>query len=322
MKILAVMVSVAVIFGLGWANVSPAEKVKIATAVKVDPSYFVLLMAGLEQGLWKDQGLEAEWVPSAGAPPLMAAVAAGSLQIGLAKAYTFLLMGSRGLPVVVTADLEVFYKWFMYVEFKTPFKEPQDLKGLRVGVIRFGSQEHAYVRALLRALGIPEKETKIVALGGIRERTAALRTGVVDIIPSPEQTLVGLEAANVVHRVIRLADYLQKIEESDPTLIFAVRELEEKNPELVRKVIKGALKAGDFVRANPGWAMNTIKKEMGVGEKVAELVYKILKYSSDGAIYPSRLEYMREFLTGYGLIPKEKTPLVGKLYVDKFVPIR
>src|SRR3990172_7038063 len=59
------------------AVVEAADKITFGIPAKVSPAYYLPLLAGQEQGLWKEQGLDMEWVSFEGSAQLLRAVATG-----------------------------------------------------------------------------------------------------------------------------------------------------------------------------------------------------------------------------------------------------
>jgi NitT/TauT family transport system substrate-binding protein len=71
----------------------------------------------------------------------------------------------------------------------TQIKRPEDLKGKRVGISRFGSLTDLALREALRQYQLrPDKEVAIVQVGGVSERLSALKAGALDgVLLAPDQ---------------------------------------------------------------------------------------------------------------------------------------
>ncbi len=88
--------------------VTPAfalEKVKLGTAVKMDSVLYLPVLATDGKGLWKENGLDEEWVPFVGMTALMQAAAHGAISIGFAPVDGPLLAADKGVPVIVKGKI-------------------------------------------------------------------------------------------------------------------------------------------------------------------------------------------------------------------------
>src|SRR3972149_7287235 len=99
----AVLVAVVLcsLFSATWA----AEKVKIGTALKFQAVFAMPMLAAEEKGFWKQQGLEAEWVPFDAGTALHRAMAAGAIVLGINDITGVLTVISRGLPLIIVSHI-------------------------------------------------------------------------------------------------------------------------------------------------------------------------------------------------------------------------
>jgi NitT/TauT family transport system substrate-binding protein len=93
--------------------------------------------------------------------------------------------GSETLAAVANgADLEVlasFSPVYPYkLEVNSSINSPEDLKGKKLGISRFGSSSDSATRAALRDLGIADSDVTFVQIGNLADRTAALLNGNLD----------------------------------------------------------------------------------------------------------------------------------------------
>lgn len=302
------------LFPGSWAN---AERLKVATATRLTAAYFLPVLAAQEQGFFKEEGLQTEWVPFAGGTPMTHAFAARSVALALDVATSVIIISSRGIPVRILADLGQGLTWFLYVRNDSPIRSPGDLRGARFGAVRFGSLADGFTKAMAKQLGIG-KEIRLIALGAVPERMAALRTGAIDATFSTVESMAGLEEQGFVRRLLALSDYVPF--RRDPVTIFATDRLIQENPREVEKSVRALLKATEFVMKERDWSVGLIKRERNWPDGVARRVYESLMLSSSGRIDPGLLGKISEFLIEYGLVVKEKTPPVSALYTERFLP--
>lgn len=292
------------------------EKLKFATATRVVPSYYLPPLAAQEKGIWKKNGLDAEWVPFASAPPLYQAVASGAVAIGLTMSVAQLQAAAAGVPVVIISNLDTTDKFFVWARQESRFKEPRDLKGARLGVARMGSVQHIYGRVVAKAVGLEDKDVGFVASGGIPESLAALKTGAIDAVILSIGPMAELKVKGEVREFSAVENYLPK--EWLAHVGFAHRAFVKNSPDIIRKVIKSVLEATEFIRNNPSWATEKIRLTSGYSSEASRLAYEELSYSRDGKIDPRAVENMRNFTIEYGIVAKEKIPPTAELFTAEF----
>ncbi|TAK08371.1 ABC transporter substrate-binding protein, partial [bacterium] len=236
LKSLTVLMTLA-IFSSGT---QAADKVRISVS-SLDAAFLTAGIA-LHRGFFKEEGIEAEIIRM-NANVSITALATGDLD------YT-MIFGSvvraaiRGLPLRVVAS---------YLDSSThtliarpEFKSVKELKGKTLGVSSFGATADIAARMMLQYSGIdPEKEMKIIALGGDRARFAALKEGIVEVaVISPPADSEGKKMGlNVLARAYELFSFpfvglganLKKIKE---------------RPDEVKRTIKALIKANRYIRTN------------------------------------------------------------------------
>ncbi|MEE8448015.1 MAG: ABC transporter substrate-binding protein [Thermodesulfobacteriota bacterium] len=117
-----------------------AEKINFGTAVKMSPEYYLTMPAAQEQGFWKKNGLDAQWVPMRGSGTLYRTVAAREIKVGASPGVSFIQAAGRGIPVLIISTLETSQSFHGWVLKNSRFKRADDLKGkpVRVGIPRIG----------------------------------------------------------------------------------------------------------------------------------------------------------------------------------------
>lgn len=315
------MIKALGLFLLGVMVASPTlaqEKVRLGSSSPVEPVYYLPAMAALEQGYWRQQGLEVEYVAFSSGRTLITAVAAGEIKIGITILSSKISATVRGMPLLIVSSLYPANDFTVWVRTDSPMKSPKDLKGARIGVVGLGGSAHAYGQVVVKALGL-EKEVRFVSAGGPRETIALLRTGAVDAIMRGGFGLKNLRHQGVVRELIRFEDYRPK--EWMEYITFAHKDLITTKPKVVRGIVKGIIQASNFVRDNPSWTVEKLKKENAYPEEIAKEAYAELKkgFTTDGRINKKGVQNVLEFMTEYGLIPRGKLPRLEELYTEEFI---
>lgn len=309
---------IAVLFFAGllfFASPSPGQKVKFATGVRVHPAYYLPMMAAEEKGMWKANGLEGEWVPFTGTDAMMRAVAAEQIQVGGNAAAGLFPALARGIPLVIVSDLSLSDDFIFWVRADSRIKEPRELRGAKIGVARFGGTEHAYAQVILNALGL-QKEVRFLAIGGVAETVAALKTGAIDALMLTLIPMIKLKVAQEVRPVAAVSEYRPRPWAG--FIVYARKDFAGKSPETLKRVVNTVVQASNFVQANTAWALARMKAESGYSEEEAQQIFSGLNLTKDGKIERKALENVRSFLVEYGLVPREKAPAVDDIFTDRF----
>jgi NitT/TauT family transport system substrate-binding protein len=170
---------VFVIFLGCWLSSSAqAQVVKLKAAYSSESSWSLATWVAYDAGLFKKYGLSVDLVLIRSAATITAALIAGEtpmIQLGGNGTIQAALQGGDTVNVqtlvpiipqslVVTADI----------------KSPEDLKGKRLGVSRFGALSDLVIRHYLRKFGLdPAKDVTIIQVGGIPELLAAMKAGAI-----------------------------------------------------------------------------------------------------------------------------------------------
>lgn len=167
--------SLTILFLLLGAQLSSAqERVRVGWAA-VSASHTPLWVA-LEKGLFAKQGLITEAIFFGAGPPAMQALVAGDLDIVVTSAPNVVNPRLGGADVVMI--LSIVPTFIDHIISAANITSVEQLKGKSGSVNRAGSITEMGLRLALRRLGIdPEKDVKIVSVGGNPERLASISRG-------------------------------------------------------------------------------------------------------------------------------------------------
>lgn len=169
----------AVIAVVHWFSLPASSQVtRLKAAYSSESSWSLATWVAYDAGLFKKYGLSVDLVLIRSAATITAALIAGEtpmIQLGGNGTIQAALQGADTVNVqtlvpiipqslVVTADI----------------KSPEDLKGKRLGVSRFGALSDLVIRHYLRKFGLdPAKDVTIIQVGGIPELLAAMKAGAI-----------------------------------------------------------------------------------------------------------------------------------------------
>jgi ABC-type nitrate/sulfonate/bicarbonate transport system substrate-binding protein len=306
---------------VGLALLAPAhaqEKLKIGSSVQDSPFYYLPVGAAQDQGFFKKHGLDVEWVPSKSGSDLERAFAADAIKIGLSSAGADIVGITRGVPVSVIATLVPDDDFTVWAAANGKIKKPEDLKGAKIGVARFGGLEHSYAQLAASKLGLAN-DVQYVSTGGINESLAALISGTIDAVVLPVSNLVKLELEGKVREVVAVKQFL-----TQPSITFTItarKDFIASQPETVKKVVASILEANRFIMSEQGkpWALKKIEEAQSVSKEGAERIYKTVNFSQDGKLQAAALDNVVKFLVDYKILKTDKPLTAAEIMDDRFV---
>src|SRR3990172_7484422 len=212
------------------------EKLTFTNSTPFNPVENLPAQAALEQGFWKQEGLDVNWVTFKSGGPHMQAVAAGKSDLGMTGGVSLILPMAKGVPVIAVADLKAAQDFYFWVKTDSPITKAQDLTGKKVGTSRAGGLGHAYARAVLRALGMEDK-AKLVATGQLTASIAALKTGKVDALVYTRMAMGIPKYEGVAREGLNVRDFMPQPSIDLP--LFSRKELLAKEPEKAARALSG-----------------------------------------------------------------------------------
>lgn len=251
----------------------PLKKVVLSYSA-VSLSWLPIKVA-VEKGFFQEEGLEPQLVQMRGN---VAAMALGSQNIDFALNISPVLNGAiqgLGLKLVAVICTRPLFSLVVRPEIRSAV----ELKGKVFAVNAFGNSQAILTERHLQYLGLAKEDYKLIAMGGTAERIAAMEKNLAQgsLMPAPANVmlegqgyrLLGNTAEIVSHPIGGLGTHEEKI---------------RKQPDLIRKAIRAALKGLRFVQARREETVKVITDWVRLGEKEAGRVYDLSKagFSKDG----------------------------------------
>ncbi len=154
-----------------------AEKVRIGLS-SVSAMHGAVWVAE-EKGIFKKHGIEPEVIVIGGGAGLgVSALLAGDVQFLAGAGDAVINAGLKGSDAVMVAAVQ--NKGAQRVVARPEIKKPEDLKGKRVGVTRFGSASHLVLQMVERKWGIGPGEIQVLQVGSSPAMLASLDKGGID----------------------------------------------------------------------------------------------------------------------------------------------
>jgi ABC-type nitrate/sulfonate/bicarbonate transport system substrate-binding protein len=294
------------------------DKVRLGKAV---PNSFAFgaTEVGIEAKIFEREGIEIEVTSFRGDAQLQQALAAGSLDVGLGSG-PGLGFRAKGAPAIgVAAMYGPPANLALVLPADSPIKSVGELKGKRIGVTTAGSLTDWLVRELSRQQGWGSDGIKILALGAMQARLAAIQRGELDGMVIEAATGYELEEAGKAKNFILFGDIAKDFYTH---VIFATDDMIDKRPDLLRRFLRGWFKTIAFMRANKDFVVASEARTIDVKPSIAAKIYdaQIGGFSPDGAWSPVAIDVIRHSLKELGILPA--VPEAKTIYNDKFVPVK
>jgi ABC-type nitrate/sulfonate/bicarbonate transport system substrate-binding protein len=320
-RIFSHSVAVLVLFSVVCAAAEPLRIAYTSVAVVYGPLWLTK-----EAGLFKKYNIEPEFIYIAGGPPSLQALIAGDVAISFTAAGATVAANLQGSDVVLlgaTIDSLPFELWSI-----PSIKQPEQLRGTKLGVSRIGATTDFIARYLLKKWHLqPDREVAIFQTGSGPQVFAALKGGAVQsgVLSTGPETL-NAEAAGF----FRLADVASSglVYPFGP---FAARQSFLKtHAELAMRFMKAYVEGIHRFKTDKATALSVLEKytkqkATPAAERIYELyVIKYFKRAPEAT--SAAIQTILEELSATRALPAGITPqrftesrLIRELITDGFI---
>ena len=274
---------------------------------------------GKEAKIFEQEGIDLQILSFAGDARIQQALTADGIDVAVGSG-PGLGFRAKGVPAIgVAAMYGPPSNLSLTVAANSPIKTVADLKGKRIGVTTAGSLTDWLVRELSRQQGWGSDGIKIVPLGAIQARLAAMERGELDGVVIESANGFELEEQGKGRNLLLFGDIAQHFYTH---VIFATDKIIANRPELLRRFLRGWFRTIAFMRANQDFTVKSETKTVEVRESVASRVYdtQIGSFSSDGVWDPVAIDVIRNSLKELGIL--DHVPDAKSIYNDQFVPVK
>ena len=308
-----------VFFALALVAAGPAralDKVHIGTSG--NSIIWTIVEMGRAANIWAPLGLDVDRIELAGDAPMQQALTSGSIDFGCGSGPA---MGYRvkGVPALAVAALAgPPYSMTIAAPMSSTVKSFDDLKGKKVGITSSGSLSDWLVREVSRQRGWGPEGIEILPLGSERARLAALKTGELDGSVAADQNSYSYEENKAGKMVLSFGEV---VKDFHAHVMFARDDVRAKNPDLVRRVLKGWFRAVAWMRGHREEGIKVAAKGVNVSETAVARAWdnELRMISDDGAFNPAAIEVIRRSLPELGML--DHAPEAASLYTAEFTPV-
>jgi NitT/TauT family transport system substrate-binding protein len=310
---------VAAVGTLGRGRVAHAQEttVKVGCAVLGDYAMVTPILVAIDKGFFKAQGLNAEFQPFRGGPDLVKAVLGGQIHVGVSGATDIPVFRAEGAPIRYVAT-QVDGNHFTF-NVAPGISSVAEIKGKSIGVTRIGATTWIFAAMLARKQGWdPDRDVKIVGLGGLDAQIAALSRGEIHgYVWGDGGAVMELQGKS---RVLFRFDTItpkwisQSYYSSDDTI--------KGSREVVAKTLKALFRAAQLIRDSPKEVYPIAAKTLKWPEDAVARAHAIsgALLSKDGVINVEAIDAMQATLLEYKA--QKQRVSAADLYTKDFTPVR
>lgn len=210
----------------------------------VEASYSALVPSGApfwigsEMGLFEKEGLKVNLIYINSASRVMAAILSGEIQLALAGVGGMIAADARGSDAVAIAG--AVNKINVSIYALPDIRTPQDLKGKKLGITRFGGLYDFSANFALKKWGLqPGKDVVLIQIGDIPSLMGALAGS--SIQAATLQPPFTIRADQLGYR--ELMDLSKSGLEHQTTAVISTRAIIKKSPDTFRKFMRAYSRA-------------------------------------------------------------------------------
>ena len=216
----------------------PAPRVALRIGYSsVDASQTPLWVAQ-DAGIFAANGIHADLLFVESGSKALQTLVAGEVPVGLIGAAAVVSAVAGGAELAILASMADRYPYKLMAVPSA--RQMADVRGLRLGVSRFGSSSDLATRAALKLSGLTDNDVQLIQIGGDVQRVAALQSGAIDgaVLNPPATTLVRKAGFNELVDLSRLpdADYQHNT-------AVATRAFIASQPDVVQRFVRALVQA-------------------------------------------------------------------------------
>jgi NitT/TauT family transport system substrate-binding protein len=199
------LAAATIILSALWAVPAPAQEkpelTKVRLAVGGKPALFYLPLTVVERlGLFREQGLEVEISDFPGGARALQALIGGSADVVTGSFDHTIQMQAKSQPVVGIVQLGRFpgYVLAVLAAKAQTYREPKDLKGMKIGITAPGSGTHFMAQYFMVRNGLRPDDASFVGVGASASAVAAAKRGEIDAIVNVDPVIALLESQGLI----------------------------------------------------------------------------------------------------------------------------
>jgi NitT/TauT family transport system substrate-binding protein len=282
------------------------EKFRVASG-GFSTAIHAVAWAAYEKQIFQRHGLDGEYLALESGTSAMQALLANELQVVFTTGALAITANLQGADTTIIAGGINFIPNKLLV--RPEIKRPEDLKGKRIAISRFGSASDYATQIALEKIGVHPKDVTIVQAGGNLTRYAALMNGTIHgtLLAEPLTTM-GIRQ----HKMNSLIDLAESGVPFPQNCFIVRRNYLEANRAKVVNAMKAIIEGYFMVRNDKALGLQLINKYIRVDGDDANISYDyyLAKHGHGVLVMPDRkgLEFILSQLVSTNPKAKGQTP--------------
>ncbi len=315
------MVRAALALALGAATMPLAAAADTTLVVgKAAPTADALIAVdvGDSLGIFKKHGIDLKIVNFGGGGKMIAAMTAGSIDIG-DGAGTQMAFIVKGVPMMAVCENSTTLPYFSFgVPWDSPIRAKEELKGKTVGISTAGSLTDWLAQELMRKEGWgPDGFTRVTIGSDFAGSTSAFRAHLIDAYIGGTTTFLAMAEQKIGRLLFPVSDYVGNMASGT---LYASSQLIATNPDAIRAFLAAWLETTAFMRTHKA---ETVKIESGItgfdeGVMAQEYDIAIGMFSKDCKFDAESLATLKRSFVDLKLL--SAPPDMSKLYTEAYLP--
>ncbi len=277
----------------------------------------IVVDVGNDLGIFKKHGLDLNILNFRGTAPLVQAITAGSVDIGLADG-TIMAFIVKGAPMTaVCENTAALPMMSIGVPYDSSVKSLADLKGKNIGISSAGSLTDWVVLELERTQAWETGGITRVTIGaGAAASGAAFRTHQIDASVEGTTSFL-IEEKDKVARILALVSSFTNI---DIGGVYASNHLIESDPDAVRAFLAALIETTQFIMTHKDETVELWTKITGFPKDVMPEEYDLVKgmWNEDCRFNRESLGSLKRSFVELKILDGE--PDMSKLYTEAYLP--
>ena len=290
-------------------TIAPPEKVVVSYPSKSITS-FPILETAQRRGFFQKENLSVSAVYMRGGIDIKALLT-GDADFGTGGT-TAVTAFVAGAPLRLVMSLNAHVDQVLYAQPK--YRNLAQLKGQSIGSLNPGGLVDTLLRKMISQGGFsPERDFIILNMGGTPERYAALKAGslAASMLSAPHSLRAEKEGFT---KIAATRDYV----DVPGTALVVHADKIQKQPHTVKRFLRAALRAMNYIRENRADTTQMIVREFGMDQEIAGLAYKTLLdlLSADGK---NRVEAYQLLIDMARTTQKVERPIAAAQLIDETI---
>ena len=306
------------------------ELSRVRLAVGGKPALFYLPLTVTERlGYFREQGLEVEISDFPGGARALQALIGGSADVVTGSFEHTIQMQAKSQPIVASVQLGRIPGYVLAVLSAKAdrYKDPKDLKGMKIGITAPGSGTHLMVQHFMTKHGLRTDDAAFIGVGAGASAVAAVQRGEIDALVNVDPMISLLQSQGLIKVVAdtrTLDGTLQVFGGPYPAaVLYTPRTFIEKNPRTTQALVNAFVRGLRWMAGHSAEEIAAVMpEEYALGNKplyVQAIKNSLPMFSPDGRFTREGADTAYAVLKAFDADVRNANIDVAATYTDAFV---